>query len=227
MAFKALIFDFDGVITDTEPVHMEAWQGVLEPLGIEFGEEEYRAHYIGLNDRDFLDAVGHIHSRYFDDVEKARLIEVKLVSSMSLLGQDIPLIDGVADFVEAESKRRLFAICSGAQRGEIEFILRHLKWASLFDPVIASDSVKRGKPDAEGYIRAIEALTERATDMILPQEMLAIEDSPKGIAAAHAAGIKCLAIQGTFGTGDISSADWVALSLADVNIDDLIGLDHY
>ncbi|HPM41743.1 MAG TPA: HAD hydrolase-like protein, partial [bacterium] len=69
MEIKALVFDFDGVITDTEPVHMEAWLAVFEPMGISFDEEEYRENYLGLNDRDFLDAVSRIHGRHFDDAE--------------------------------------------------------------------------------------------------------------------------------------------------------------
>lgn len=219
--FKAIIFDFDGIITDTEPIHMEAWLDVLEPLGLSFDEGEYRAHYLGLNDRDFLDALGHIHHHHFDDVDKSRLIEEKGSACIRLLDQEIPLCEGVADFVEAASKKYLFAICSGATHGEIEFVLRRLKWTELFKPVIAAAAVKRGKPDPEGYIRAIEGLIERSTDIILPENILAIEDSPKGVAAARAAGIKCLAVSSAFSESDLRAANWVASSLAGMDPDHL------
>lgn len=221
MKCAALIFDFDGVITDTEPVHMESWLSVLEMEGITFDEDEYHNHYIGLNDRDFLDVLGKIHGRYFSDEEKANLIEQKANANIRLLEQNIPLLPGVSDFIIKANKKFLMAICSGANRGEIEFILRHLKWTGMFNPIIASDSVKRGKPDPEGYIRALEGLCERSGDMILAEQAIAIEDSPKGIAAAKAAGLRCIAVGNSFSKDDLTGADLIVDSLADVEIEKL------
>ena len=221
MMFKALIFDFDGIITDTEPIHMEAWQEILEPLGIGFDTEEYRAHYLGLNDRDFLDAVGRIHRHHFSDADKARLIEQKGMACRNLLEHDIPLLPGVREFVSAAANNYLLAICSGASKGEIEFILHRLGWEKQFDPIIAGESVKRGKPDPEGYIRALEGLQERADEVILPEHCLAVEDSPKGIQAARAAGLNCLAVGNSYPAGELSDANWVVGSLADVDLETL------
>ncbi len=218
---KALIFDFDGIITDTEPIHMDAWLEVLETLGVTFDAEEYHAHYLGLNDRDFLDAVGRLHGRHFDEMEKNDLIERKLVITLRLLEHDIPVLPGVRAFVPAAAEKRLLSICSGAQRTEIEFTLRQLKWMELFAPIIASDAVTKGKPDPEGYIRALEGLQERAKGVLLPEEVVAIEDSPKGVAAAKAAGLKCLAVQNTFSLEDLREADWVTTSLTEVDLETL------
>ena len=223
MPIKAIIFDFDGVITDTEPIHMDAWLEVLEPLGVSFGEEEYRAHYLGLNDRDFLDAVARIHRHHIDAAEKADLIERKSEQALRMLEHSIPLLPGVREFVEAAAKDRMLAICSGANRGEIEFILRQLKWRSHFNPIIASDSVTRGKPDPEGYIRALEGLQQRATELLLPEHVLAIEDSPKGIAAAKAAGMRCLAVGENYTRAELAAADRVISTLAEADLDDLAG----
>lgn len=219
---KAIIFDLDGVITDTEPIHFEAWQAVLDPLGISFGEDEYRANYIGLNDRDFLDAVSRVHKHHFDEAEKDELIIDKVVNSIALLEHDVPVLPGVRDFVAAEAKERMFAICSGANRSEIEIILKHLKWEGLFNPIIAPDSVKKGKPDPEGYIRAIEGLVERSNGVCLPENIIAIEDSPKGIKAAKSAGIRCLAVGNSYQKDALKEADWVFDSLADVSVDQLL-----
>ena len=221
MTIKAIIFDFDGVLTDTEPVHMEAWLAVLERFGISFDQEEYDAHYIGLNDRDFLDAVGHIHGHHFENETKAALIEEKSMAALNLLEKDIPVLPGVSDFLEKNSQNHIFAICSGANRGEIEFILKRLKWMNLFSPIIASDSVKKGKPDPEGYIRALEGLVERSNDLILAENVLAIEDSPKGIAAAKSAGLKCLAVKNSFSDEALQEADWIVDSLAAVIVREL------
>lgn len=221
MAFKALVFDFDGIITDTEPVHMEAWQSVLDPLGVVIEEEEFRTQYVGFNDRDFLDAVSKNHAHHFEDAEKANLIDQKSVATIGLLEQDIPVLPGVQEFIDAVKDTLLLSICSGANRSEIEFILRHLKWTHLFNPVIASDSVTKGKPDPEGYIRAYEGLVERIDGVLLSEEVIAIEDSPRGIVAAKEAGLRCLAVKNSFTSGELGHADWVVDSLADVDVTEL------
>ncbi|MFH1830910.1 MAG: HAD family phosphatase [Pseudomonadota bacterium] len=221
MAFKALVFDFDGIITDTEPVHMEAWQGVLEPLGVFIEEDEFKSEYVGLNDRDFLDAVSRNHKHHFADTEKSKLIEQKCVATISLLENEIPVLPGVETFINSSKDRYLLAICSGANRAEIEFILRRLRWNGLFNPVVASDSVSKGKPDPEGYIRALEGLDDRASDVVLAENVVAIEDSPKGIAAAKAAGLRCLAVSNSFNAESLSQADWVVESLMDVDMNEL------
>ncbi len=221
MQVAALIFDFDGIITDTEPVHMEAWQGVLEPEGLFFDEEEYNHNYLGLNDRDFLDAVCRKQGRHFSEGEKFDLIERKMTASVALLEKEIPLIPGVAEFIEEARNRALLAICSGANRGEIDFILRHLKWTGIFDPIVASDVVTKGKPDPEGYIRAIEGLQERSKGVLLLEQAIAIEDSPRGIAAAKAAGLRCLAVKNSFSSEELSGADWIVGSLDEVDLNSL------
>lgn len=220
MGFKAIIFDFDGVITDTEPVHMQAWLEVFRPMGITFGKEEYDENYLGLNDRDFLDAVGRLHNRPFPAEEKERLIPNKLEKSLALLSHGIPVLPGVEDFIELLQHRCMFAICSGANKNEVNFVLKKLEWSGLFDPVVTQEDVKNGKPDPEGYRLVIERLAERErTHKISPADCLAIEDSPKGIAAAHAAGIKCLAISNSFEPGALKEADWVLASLSEFELE--------
>ena len=221
MTVKAIIFDFDGVITDTEPVHMDAWLEVLEPMGITFDEDEFRDNYMGLNDRDFLDEVGRIHGQHFEPNEKIDLIERKTAVSIEILEQEIPLIPRVKEFVESESQKVMLSICSGAIRGEIEFILKRLGWEKYFSPIIASDSVEKGKPDPEGYIRAYEGLVERAETALLIDEVIAIEDSPKGITAAKAAGLKCIGVKHASGKSDISHADIVVNSVSEIDLQKL------
>lgn len=218
MKIKAFIFDFDGIITDTEPVHMEAWQGVLDPLGITFDEDEFREHYLGLNDRDFLDAVSRIHRAHFTDADRADMIEDKVAATLRMLEHDIPVLPGIVDFVREVSKGYSLAICSGAARGEIEFILKQLKLADVFKPIVASDSVKKGKPDPEGYIRAFEGLVERSDDALIPEYVVAVEDTPKGIAAAKAAGLRCLAVQNSYDASVLKDADWIVKSLTDFDL---------
>ena len=221
MAAGALIFDFDGIITDTEPVHMEAWQGVLEPQAVFFDEDEYRRYYIGLNDRDFIDELCRIQAHHFSEAEKRELVEEKAVASARLLEREIPLMPGVSDLIAAARGKFLLAICSGANRGEIEYVLKHFKWHGVFDPIVAADSVTKGKPNPEGYIRALEGLQERSRQPLLPGEVFAIEDSPRGIDAAKAAGLSCIAVSGAFSREELSAADRIVGSLAELDVSDL------
>jgi len=223
MMIKSFIFDFDGIITDTEPVHMESWLSILEPLGISFDEDEYRERYLGLNDRDFIDAVARVHEHHFSDIEKANMIEEKARSSIDQLQNGIPLLPGVREFIEEASKSYLLAICSGAMRGEIEFILRKLGWIERFKPIIASDSVVKGKPDPEGYIRTFEGLVDRSNSALLPENIIAVEDSPKGIKAAKMAGLNCLAVGNSYMVSELTGADWVVASLDEFDLNNLSG----
>lgn len=219
MAFRAIIFDFDGVITDTEPIHMKAWLEVFKPLGISFDKEEYDANYLGLNDRDFLDAVGRIHNRPFPAEEKNILIPKKLEKSLALLSKGFPLLEGVEDFIELLQKKCLFAICSGANKNEVNFVLKKLGWLELFDPIVTQEDVVKGKPDPEGYNLVLKLLKERApSHNLTTEDCLAIEDSPKGIAAAHAADIKCLAISNSFPPDQLNEAEWVLASLSEFEL---------
>jgi len=220
MTIKALIFDFDGVLTDTEPIHMNAWLSALESLGISFTEEDYKNFYIGLNDRDFLDEVGRRNSIHFDDAQKTDLIEIKAATCMESLKLEIPLIPGVKEFIEKSSKKYMLAICSGALRSEIEFILKKSGLFNYFSVVISSESVKKGKPDPEGYIRALEEVQKISPSVILADEVAAIEDSPKGIEAARKAGLKCIGVTNSYPRAELNSANLVVDSLAELDFAD-------
>lgn len=221
MTIKVIIMDLDGVITDTEPIHMEAWLNSLEKQGISFSEDEYKKNYLGLNDRDFLDAVGKVHGKFFEDSEKNDMIEEKTTTAISILERGVPVFSGVKEFVANASMKYLLSICSGAQKGEIEFIIKKLGWDKVFSPVIAAEHVKRGKPNPEGYIRAYDGLVERAGDVIFPENVLAVEDSPKGIRAAKEAGFWCLAVTNSFPREELLEADIVVSDISDFKIEDI------
>lgn len=214
---RAIIFDWDGIITDTEPVHMRAWLEILEKKGISFGEEEFRHHYIGLNDSDFLNAVGDNHGCEFTDREKGVLIERKGLVTRRLLEEHIPVIEGVGEIIPALARRYPLAICSGAQKNEIAYILGKLGWLGYFRPVVTQEDVVRGKPNPEGFLYTLKYLEQHYEwdPPLVAAECLVIEDSPHGIAAAKAAGMKCVAITNSFDEGHLRSADAVVHSLAE------------
>ncbi len=215
---RALIFDFDGIITDTEPVHMRAWLEVLNTIAIDFDEAEYRRCYIGLNDRDFLDAVGLNHHRQFGDREKGVLIERKALSSHRLLEERVPLIDGVADIIPMLAKEYPLAICSGAMKSEIMFVLGKLGWRDMFRPIVTQEDVRRGKPHPEGFLLALNHLQQHRDwqPPLTAAECLVIEDAPHGIEAAKAAGMPCVAITNSFSEDTLHKADRIIHSMQEL-----------
>jgi HAD superfamily hydrolase (TIGR01509 family) len=214
---RTIIFDFDGIITDTEPVHMKAWLEVLNSLYISFDEDEYYSCYVGLNDRDFLDAVGDNHDHEFTDREKGVLIERKAIASHRILEERIPLIPGVDEIVPQLAKKYPLAICSGAQKSEINFILTQLGWLDHFRPIVTQEDVAKGKPDPEGFLFTLKHFQQHQEwdPPLEASQCLVIEDSPHGIEAAKAAGMPVVAITNSFSSEDLHDADRVVDSLGE------------
>lgn len=214
---RVIIFDWDGVITDTEPVHMEAWLKVFKPMGISFDKEEYYRCYVGLTDGDFLDEVGRNHHCEFNKCEKGIAIERKAVESHKILKRDIPLMSGVKDIIPMLAAQYPLAICSGALKSEVMFVLKSLGWQDLFKPIVTQEDVIHGKPNPEGFLFALKHLQQHRewTPPLTAAECLVIEDSPHGIEAARAAEMTVVAITNSFPKEHLHGADEIVTSLAD------------
>lgn len=214
---RAIIFDWDGVITDTEPVHMEAWLKVLGPQGIVFDEDEYYNCYVGLTDGDFLDEVGRNHQREFTKRDKGVAIERKAVESHRILERKIPLMPGVEEIVPDLHATHPLAICSGALKREIMFVLNTLGWQNYFKPIVTQEDVHKGKPNPEGFLIAFKHLQQHCdwASPLQESECLVIEDSPHGIEAANAAGMPVVAITNSFPEEHLRGANEIVSSLAD------------
>jgi beta-phosphoglucomutase len=215
---KAIIFDWDGIITDTEPVHMEAWLKVLGPMGISFDHEEYYRCYVGLSDGDFLDEVGRNHHREFTERDKGVAIERKAVESHRMLEEKIPLMPGVEELIPKLRTKYPLAICSGALKREIMFVLNALGWQDYFKPVVTQEDVRKGKPNPEGFLFVLKYFQQHHDweSPLEASECLVIEDSPHGIQAARAAGMPVVAITNSFPEEHLHGADKIVSSLADV-----------
>lgn len=214
---RAIIFDWDGIITDTEPVHMEAWLKVLGPMGVSFDKEEYYRCYVGLNDSDFLDEIGRNHHREFTERDKGVAIERKAVRSHKILERKIPLMPGVDKIIPELHEKYPIAVCSGALKSEIMFILNALGWQDLFKPIVTQEDVRRGKPNPEGFLFVLKHFQQHRewTSELQASECLVIEDSPHGIQAARAAGMPVVAITNSFPKEHLHGADEIVSSLAD------------
>jgi HAD superfamily hydrolase (TIGR01509 family) len=214
MKAKAIIFDFDGVIADTEPLHYRAFQEVLEPIGLEYSWKEYLDLYAGFDDRDALRERFKRSKKQLPADELARLAALKAQAFERLVtrGAAKPY-PGVVELVRAQEGVRPVALCSGAVRSDILPVLRSLALTEAFQVVVTAEDVATSKPDPACYRLAVERLGG-----LRPAECLAIEDTPAGIQAAKAAGLRVVAVTNTYGREKLFGADRIVASLAGLKV---------
>ena len=216
----AVIFDFDGVIVDSEPLHYKAFQGVLEPLGIGFPWEEYVDSYMGFDDRDaFLEAF-RSRGKDLDDRRLAQLVASKSSIFLDIVGNGVRAYPGTVSLIRSLDASGLpLAISSGALRSDILPILDILGITRCFPHVISADDVRKSKPDPECYLLAFRRLKEAHPLRIsTPDRCLVIEDTPAGIRSAKLAGLSVLAVTNSYGGKQLTEADHLTDSLENVRI---------
>jgi len=213
---EAVVFDFDGVIVDTEPLHFAAFREILEPLGIRFAWEEYVGTYMGFDDRDAFREAFRRHGRALSEGSLPDLIDGKSRRFQGLLRGELTAYPGAVALIESlHASGTPLAICSGALRADIDPILDRLRIAHCFLHVVAADDVRRGKPDPEGYVLAFRRLSlSRSAALTGPGRCLAVEDTPAGIEAARRTGLSVLAVTNSYPAEALSDADAVTDSLA-------------
>lgn len=226
---RSVIFDCDGVLVDSEPLHFSAFKKVLGKAGESFTEEIYKDQYLAMDDRGafrtFFERSGNVLSDadLKDLMDKKTAVYQELVQSEGLLPYP-----AVPEFVMAVSQRYPLAVASGARRHEVEMVLEAAGIRPYFEAVITSDDVEHGKPHPESYLKAIEALNAsgKRPTAIRPEECLVIEDSKHGILAAHTAGMKCVAVATSYPTFELKSADLVVPSISSLRVSQLEDLFH-
>jgi HAD superfamily hydrolase (TIGR01509 family) len=223
LMLKALIFDFDGVIADAEPVHMRAFQEVLSEEGLSVSKDEYYDRYLALDDKTFFETLFQDKGKRFDKPFIKTLMDRKSRYYDRFIRKNIVIFPGVPDFVKNVSKSYALAIGSGALRHEIEFILEYAGIREEFKVITSAEDVTNCKPDPEVFIKALKRINASLMSdaKIHPQECLVVEDSIHGIKAAHSAGMRCLGVSNSYPTEKLSEADMVVNGLNEVKIEDL------
>ena len=204
---KAIVFDFDGVLADSEPLHLRAYQKVLSSLGITLTREDYYAHYLGYDDNGVFRALAAAHAFELDEPRLHALIADKTRVFDAIIASGDILYPGAVACVERMASVYPLAIASGALRHEIEATLRGAGLARHFRFIVASGDTREGKPAPDPYRRAAEL------HRLAPSECVAIEDSRWGIDSAKSAGLSCVAITSTYPREQLASADRVVGSL--------------
>jgi beta-phosphoglucomutase-like phosphatase (HAD superfamily) len=213
---RALIFDFNGVLADDDPIHMEAFRQVAEEEGLSFTDEEYLDTYLPLNDWDCFKNLFHAHAHPLSPQKLEELIRRKGVYYFRAIAEKTVLFTGAHHAVKAAADYFPLAIASGARRDEILHILRQGGLESCFSAIVAAEDVRFGKPHPEPFSRAHEKLKERDSTL-KTSECVAIEDSIGGIESAHQAGMRCLAIAHSYGPDRLRSAhpEWIIDSISE------------
>ncbi|MGH7254480.1 MAG: HAD family hydrolase [Nitrospirales bacterium] len=223
-ALRAIIFDFDGVVADNEPVHFAMFQNVLAEIGIPLSESEYYAEYVGFDDKGCFRAVLAAHGRPAPQALVDQLIANKARAYLAHIEKHLVIFPGVQDLVRRAAARYRLAIASGALRHEIEYILDRAGLRGEFVHITSAEDVRHGKPEPEGYVHALQALSRlsnRPEPPLKAEDCLVIEDSVPGIQAGHAAGMKVLAVSNTHPVEALKDAEVVVSSLEHVDLDDV------
>ena len=189
----AIVFDFDGVLADSEPLHLRAYQEVLAPLGVTLTREDYYAHYLGFDDVGvFRQARGGRRGWRSTSAGWRRSSPRKAGSSTRSIDANDVLYPGAAACVARMAAAFPLGIASGALRHEIEAILRRAGLERHFRFIVASGDTPQSKPAPDPYRRAAEL------HGLPPAACLAIEDSRWGIESAKAAGLACVGVTHTY-----------------------------
>lgn len=210
----AVLFDFDGVIVNSEPLHFQAFHKVLDAEKIELSEREYYRELIGFDDRG---AFRHIYAARNLPLEPKTLLRLMTRKSeimMELIeGRKYSALPGVEEFVRGLWRHYPLGICSGALREEIEAMLEGVRLRDCFGIIVAAEDVTAGKPDPEGYLLCARLLSEKSHKQISPADCLVIEDAPNVIQAAKFAGFATLGVATSHRIDELGDAEWRVNSL--------------
>lgn len=222
----AVIFDCDGVLVDSEPLHYRAFQQVLAPLGLEHDYERYVDRYIGFDDRDAFIEVFRDAGLDLQKETLAALIAAKNNALLEVISKGVSSFPGVVQLVRELAFISLpLAVASGSLRTEIENFIEALELKNCFQIIVSADDVTHSKPDPETYLLALKRLQEGLSrEHLNPRDCVAIEDTPAGIRSARDAGLYTIGVTHSFASDQLSDADCVLDDLTHLTARKLIEL---
>lgn len=215
MSYRAVLFDMDGVIVDSEPLHIAAFQASLKRYGRNLSEEQYKQHFAGKTDeagfRHYFDRTGEAVQPHMPVIvgEKSKIY-------LDLAADKLIPYVGAVELIRALVSRNVpLALVTGSLRAEAEAVLDAFSLTECFAAVVAAENITQSKPSPEGYLQAAQALN------VEPKDCLVIEDAPSGVRAANAAGMRCLAVTNTHSKQELQEATAVVSQLHSKSLDAL------
>ncbi len=209
----AVIFDFDGVLVDTEPLHHQAFCTVVAPHGLACDWPEYVREYIGFDDRGLFQAAFQRHQKSLADADLQTLVNAKANEFIRLAAAGVDPYPGVPDIVRNASERWPVGLCSGALRSDIEPLLNQLGLQATFGVQVTAEDVPASKPDPTCYRLTVEKLAALLQTPLNATQCIAIEDTPAGVEAATGAQLRAWGVTHTHSQTELSAAERVFDSL--------------
>jgi beta-phosphoglucomutase-like phosphatase (HAD superfamily) len=215
---RAVVFDFDGVIANSEPLHLQAFQDVLTAEGLALSEREYYSRYLGFDDAGMFQAVGADRGRPFEAPVVADLVARKAARMEVLERKASLLFPGAADAVRRLAASLPLAIASGALGPEIRRVLDREGLSAHFAVIVSAEDTASSKPAPDPYVRAVRLLGHALGGPLLPAECVAVEDSRWGIESAQAAGLHTIAVTNSYPASELPDVDAILGSLDELTI---------
>ena len=219
MQVAAIVFDFDGVLADSEPLHLRVYQELLEPQGIHLDQATYEARYLGYDDIGVFQKFAEDYNLMLGDEEIELLIDAKSRRFQELVASGDVLYPGAAALVRRLGAAWPLGIASGALRGEIELMLRGAGLLDAFVFIVSSGDTEQSKPAPDPYLRAAELHGVPAAACVV------IEDSHWGLQSARAAGMRTIAVTHTYPASALGAADLLIDHLDRLTMAGLRGID--
>ncbi len=225
---RAIIFDFNGVITDDETPHFLTFQQALKENGFAITKEEYYGKFLGMDERNcteilILSAKGAPDSHLLQTILNRKAILFRDYTA----NHKPQLFPGVEEFVTEAGKRYRLAIASGGRREQIDYALKDTPIEQAFEVIVSAEDISLGKPDPAIYKQTLQRLNDargQKEALLKSGECLVIEDSKAGIRSALAAGMKVMAVSTTCPPDQLVEADHVLPNLDGIPLDKLEAL---
>ncbi|HEV2984482.1 MAG TPA: HAD family phosphatase [Vicinamibacterales bacterium] len=199
MSLRAIVFDFDGVIANSEPLHFQAFRDLLAGEGVTLSKRDYYDRYLGFDDAGVFRAVG-VETMRIDDLVKQKAVRLEA------LERDVSILfPGAAAAIRRLAASVPLAIASGAIGAEIRRVLEREHLSQFFAAVVSADDTAKSKPAPDPYLRVVAQLDAACGGRLAARECVAIEDSRWGLESARTAGLKTVGISHTYDARTLSA----------------------
>ena len=213
--FGAVIWDMDGVIADTGPYHLKAWQDVFQKRGMNFTEEDFKRYFGQRNDTIIRSTLGEGIS----PGEVNAIADEKEENYRQRIAQNVKALLGAIELISLLREHGVkMAIASSAPPENIQVVTRGLGIDNCFQAIVWGREVPEGKPSPQGFLLAAKKLG------VAPENCVVFEDAVAGVAAAKGAGMKCIAVANTHPKMSLMEADVVVDTLETISVSYLEGL---
>ncbi len=224
-ALQAIILDFDGVVANSERLHLRAFQDALATTPVALSDEAYFDRYLGFDDLGVFRTLGQDLGTPFAPAELDALVAVKALRYEALAAAGEMLFPGVSGFIRSAAARVPLAVASGALTHENEEVLAHAGLRGCFLAVVGADQTARSKPAPDPYLEAFARMQAAAGLTLSARHTVAIEDSRWGLESARAAGLRTVAVTNTYPADVLAEhAELVVEGLGSLALETLDGL---